>query len=116
MLAFSLIQCVFESLLTWLLAGRVCCCWLCGVNTVKGTLPTCSTSSGTKCELQVVSGAVFALEYPLLISVVSQTCFEMPFLPLLQCESPMTDCQSPRECCKVHSWWKGDSFTLSVSL
>lgn len=78
-----------------------------GVKAVKGTLPTCSTSSGTKCELQVVSGAMFALEYPLLISVVSQTCFEMPLLPLLQCESPMTDCQSLRECCKVHPWAEG---------
>lgn len=107
MLAFSLTQCVFELPPTQLLAGRVCCCWLCGVKAVKGTVPTCSTSSGTKCELQVVSGAMVALEYPLLISVVSQTCFEMPCLPLLQRESPMTDCQSPRECCKVHPWVKG---------
>lgn len=106
-LAFSPAQSVFGSPLTWLLAGTVCCCRLCGVKAVKGTLPTCSTSSGTKCELQVVSGAMFALEYPLLIPVVSQTCFEMPFLPLLQRESPMTDCQSPRECCEVHPWVEG---------
>lgn len=105
MLVFVLVWCVFALPLTWLLAGSICCCcWLCGVNAVKGTLPTCATSSGTKCELQVVSGPVFALEYPLLISVVSQTCFEMPFFPLLQCESPMTDCQSPDECCEVHRW------------
>lgn len=91
MLAFSLTQCAFESPLTWLLAGRVCCCRLCGVRAVKGTLPTCSTSSGTKCELQVVPGAMFVLESPLLIPVVSQTCFEMPFFPLLPCESPVTD-------------------------
>lgn len=107
MLAFSLTHCVFELPLTCLLAGRVCCCWLCGVKAVKGTLPTYSTSSGTQCELQVGSGAMFALEFPLLISVVSQTCFEMPFLHLLQREIPMTDCQSPRECCKVHPWVEG---------
>lgn len=87
-LAFSLLLCVFELPLTGLLAERVCCCRLCGVKAVKGTPPTCSTSSGTKCELQVVSGAMFVLEYPLLISVVSQTCFEMPFLPQLQWENP----------------------------
>lgn len=93
MLAFAVVRCVFESPLTWFLAGRMCCCG--GVNAVKGTLPTHATSSGTKCELQVVSGAMFALEYPLLI--VLQTCFEMPFLPLLQCESPATDCRLPNE-------------------
>jgi len=33
---------------------------------------------------------MFALEYPLLIPVVSQMCCETPFLSVLQCESPIS--------------------------